>query len=1016
MIKYQFAGKLKEVSFYIFIFFFPVACIRDEASQGIEPSKAISTFEIAEGFDIELIASEPLIGDPIAMEIDENGTMYVLEMHGYPMDLSGSGVVKILKDTNDDGKPDASEVFVEGLRLPTGIMRWKNGVAVTDPPNLLYFEDKDQDGRAEVRDTILTGFALSNPQHNFNTPKYGIDNWIYVANESVYTAKVFPDLFGGEGGDVFFTDFPDGPILPNNAMGRSVRLRPDKVLLENLSSYTQYGHTFDKWGRHFLVSNANHIFHEVIPANYLSRNPNLLVADATESIAEHGQAADVFPITENPRHELLTDLGVFTSACGITAYLGGSFPEEFESMTFVAEPVGNLIHADRLLENGATFTASRVYEEKEFLASRDSWFRPVSMKIGPDGALYVVDYYRQIIEHPEWMAEDVIESGELYNGTNQGRIYRISAQGDRGMDWMGTIKLGKLSSQELVDKLSDHNIWYRLNAQRLLVDRNEKSVIPLLKEKLRSEEAAVGKLHILWTLDGLEGLSENDILLGLNDPEPGIRENAIKLSEGFLSGDSELTVSLLGLKGDPNGRVRFQLLCTLGGLSGKDAAKAREDILFNDIDDSWIQIAALSAPDEMQGGLMESVLRRFKAGEKSHRSLVERLSSMLVASGKYEEVKSLIGKVISGTGRDTEIWGEAIVHGLVMGFRNVDFDNTEFSDQQAGIVSVLFEKNRSTGLKEAFVDLLRIMNFSGGSYSENDKGKALALVEEGSGNVEQRVVALRFLSMFATDQAAGIFKDRLTPNEPTEVQLASLEALGGIPGTGSCEYFLENWQVLTPELRDRAIDMFIKSEERMHLLVEAMEGGIVDPASVGWRRSVEMMAQQENEDMRNRARALFTGNSGENDREEIIEEYKSALSMEGDAGSGKIIFEKNCSICHQFGGKDGIAFGPDLKTIKNRRQESILKDILNPGLSIADGYDMWNVELKSDKVEQGIIASEATNALTLRKNGGEESVIPRNDIKSLKSMGMSLMPVGLENQISIQEMADLLAFIKSNKK
>lgn len=1015
MIQYRCACYLHIVACY-FILILIVGCTGEETKYGIDPSDAVSTFQIADGFKIELIASEPLIGDPVAMEIDENGTIYILEMHGYPMDLSGSGVVKILTDTDNDGKPDASEVFVQGLRLPTGIMRWKNGIVVTDPPNLLYFEDKDDDGRAEIRDTIITGFALSNPQHNFNTPKYGIDNWIYVANESVYTAKVFPDLFGGEGGDVFFTDFPEGPVLPNNAMGRSVRLRPDKVELENLSSYSQYGHTFDKWGRHLLVSNANHIFHEVISSHYLSRNPNLLVSDATESIAEHGQAADVFPITENPRHELLTDLGVFTSACGITAYLGGRFPEEFESMTFVAEPVGNLIHADRLLESGATFSATRVYEEKEFLASRDSWFRPVSMKIGPDGALYVVDYYRQIIEHPEWMAEDVIESGGLYNGTDQGRIYRISPREDPGMDWMGSINLGKMSSPELVDKLSDDNIWYRLNAQRLLVDRNDKSVIPLLKEKLKSKETALGTLHTLWTLDGLEGLSEDDILLGLNDPEPGIRENAIKLSEGFLNRSKTLIESLLGLKEDPNDRVRFQLLCTLGGLSGEEAARAREDILFNDISDPWVQIAALSAPDEMQGGLLESVLSRFNATEKSHHSLVERLSAMVVASGKYEEVKMLINKVISETGKDAEAWGEAIVRGFVKGFRNVDFDQTDFVGLQTRIVGVLFEESRNTGLKNAFVELLGIMNFSEGSYRDIDKQKAMTLVEEYSGEVDQRVIALRFLSMFANSQTAGIFKDRITPNEPTEVQLASVEALGNIPGTGSCEYFLENWQVLTPELRDRAIDLFIRSEERMHLLVEAMEDGIVDPASVGWRRSVEMMAQQENEDMRNRARALFTGSSGGNDRGEIIEEYKSALSMEGDAGNGKIVFEENCSICHQFGGKDGIAFGPDLKTIKNRRQESILIDILNPGLSIADGYDMWSVELKSDKVEQGIISSEATNALTLRKNGGDDLVIPRNDIKSLKSMGMSLMPVGLENQISIKEMADLLAFIKSNKK
>src|SRR5690606_10961286 len=201
---------------------------------------------------------------------------------------------------------------------PTGILRWKKGVMVTDPPNVLYFEDTDSDGKADIRDTILTGFALSNPQHNVNNPVLGIDNWIYIGHEPAVTTQLYQEEFGDRGGEVYYVGKATSPRLPENARGRSVRMRPDRMGLETLASTTQFGQGFDLYGHHLLVSNANHIYHEVIAAPYLVRNPDLLISNATNSISDHGNAADVFPVTKNPEHQLLTDVGVFTSACGLT--------------------------------------------------------------------------------------------------------------------------------------------------------------------------------------------------------------------------------------------------------------------------------------------------------------------------------------------------------------------------------------------------------------------------------------------------------------------------------------------------------------------------------------------------------------------------------------------------------------------------------------------------------------------------------------------------------------------------
>ena len=497
-----------------------------------EPVEALATLEVVEGFRVETFAAEPLIADPVDMMVDENGRLYVVEMPGYPLDTGGTGRVMRLMDTDGDTYPDTSVVFADGLTLPTGIMRWKDGVLVTDAPDVIYLEDRDGDGKADRRQVVLTGFALSNPQHNFNNPLYGLDNGIYLANNGPIYTTVHADRFGDFGSGVHFPDRPEGPVLARNASGRNVRFRPDTGQLEELSGASQFGHAFDPWGRHFLVSNARPLFHEVIAARYLRRNPGLPVREAVAYSSDHGNAAEVFPVTIGPEHQLLTDRGVFTSAAGLTYYTGGAFPDPFDRVTFVTESVHNLVHVDVVEDAGATFTAKRLYEGKEFLASTDSWFRPVNTYTGPDGALYIVDYYRKIVEHPEWMDKETISSGQLYAGNDRGRIYRISCAGGAAGRLAGRGGHGRHVRRETLAGLLGHgNAWWRLHAQRLLVDRRAIGVGPVLARMVRGDGSAFARLHALWTLQGL-GLLEADVLrAALSDAHSGVRAQAVRLTE-----------------------------------------------------------------------------------------------------------------------------------------------------------------------------------------------------------------------------------------------------------------------------------------------------------------------------------------------------------------------------------------------------------------------------------------------------------------------------------------------------
>ena len=968
------------------------------------PEHALSTFELEPGFKIELLAAEPLIADPVDMEIDEYGRLYVVEMPGYPLDKTGTGSIKLLSDTNGDGQMDKSIVFADGLTLPNSIMRWKKGVLITDAPNLLYFEDTTGDGKTDIRDTLLTGFALSNPQHNLNSPVLGIDNWIYLAHEGSVGTQTYQNEFGDTGTEIYFPAQPNSPRLPKNASGRSVRVRPDQHLLEITSSKSQFGHAFDLWGHHIQVSNANHIFQEVIAATYLKRNPNLMVSDATQSLSDHNEAAEVFPITKNPQHQLLTDIGVITSACGITIYQGGAFPPPYDKACFVAEPVSNLVHVDELKDTATHFVASRIHSNKEFLASTDAWFRPVNMYNGPDGALYVVDYYRQIIEHPEWMGEEVIKAGELYNGHDRGRIYRITPTNTKSADWMRGIQLGDASNGQLVEYLSNQNSWWRMNAQRLLVDRNDKTISPALVKLAQSSDSPLGRLHALWTLEGLQELKPELIEQALKDPVPGVRENAIRLAEQYLS-FSRLSSALLALQDDPDPKVRFQLLCTIGSLNDPAVLPVRNKLLFRDINDPWVQVAALSGSSSQTSSLLNVVLDSFRKDVPAYASLVQRLASMIAGSKIPTAIHSLIKKGTTGPQNE---WQSPLLEGLAQGLKSQK-KFTATKGEQAKLIKIFFE-HPSTRLRNASLTLLKVMNLPDQDSKKQAITKAVSIAVDPGQPEEKRVQAIHFIALENPAPHKELFKKLLAPREPSSIQVASLRTLSVIKDTSVSQYLLGQWTQLTPGVQDEAMNTFLTDTARIALLLEAIEKGKVQPGSVGWHRSVRLMAQS-NLVLRAKARRLLS--QTEEERLAVNKEYQQALTLEGDAEKGKSIYLKNCSSCHQVRGSTGINFGPDLGTIHNWSKDAIMVNIIAPNLSISSGYGLWEIEQKTGESFQGIITSENATAISLKNAAMEERTINRADMKSLKAINLSAMPTGLEKQINQQQMADLLAFLKN---
>lgn len=983
----------------LFICFISLCCMilpgcNPAAPSPFSPSamEDLSTFEVAEGFKIELIASEPLIHDPVDMTIDEYGRMYVVEMAGVPFNKSGVGKVMLLSDSNGDGKMDSATVFADSLILPTGVMRWKKGVLVTDPPNLYYMEDTDNDGKADIKTVMLTGFDTSNLEANVNNPEYGPDNWIYLADLPV--AK----------GDIYFPDDSQSVRLTES----SLRFEPRSRRLEALSGQTQFGQTFDARGRHLMVNNSNHIFMDVIPSRYLQRNPGMVITSTIETLADH---REVFPTTKNPQYQMLTNIGVFTSACGITAYLGGAFPEEYnDNVTFVCEPVSNLVHADRLLPNGITPKAERIWERKEFLTSTDPHARPVNTYIGPDGALYVVDFYRQVIEGPEFMAKEVLDTIDLYNGTNKGRVYRISAKDAAPPGWTKGLQMGEATTDQLVEKLADKNIWWRLNAQRLLVDRNDKTAVPALEKMIKDPSSSLGRLHALWTLEGMHSLSAGIIKYALTDPEPGIRENAIRLAELHTDADPELIPALLPLQNDGDIGVRFQLLLTLGYIHTPEADKVRQSLLFKDIDDKWVQVAALSASSSQAMALLDAVLAEFEPGNAAHASLVQRLGAIVGASYRSDTIVQCIQRASNATLQQDK-WQAALLEGLSQGLKSRTSLPAGIQQSRAMILQNCLE-SPSIAIRKASLQLLQSIGLAEGQQKNMAMQKALQLAKDPHVPEEQRACAIDLLALQNPLPYLSFLKGLVDPRESTQIQLSSINALKQIPGTGIAEFFLSRWNALSPGVRSAAITACMMTDERTKLLLDAIETGRVNRSDVNWTQSVRLRSLK-NMDLRMRARELFA--QKDDKLKTVMQDYQSALTLQGEASKGKAIFLANCAVCHQVGGKAGRAYGPDLGTVHAWAPADIMSNILDPNRSIAHGYDSWEVMTNNEETVQGIITNETPTAITITDANGKLTNIARQDVKSLKALGISAMPAQWEEKINKQQMADLLAFLKQGE-
>lgn len=990
------------------------SCSDSRRQPPLSPEQALKSFLLNEEFRIELYASEPYVTDPVELVFDENGRAWVAEMRDYPEDpppgKPARGRIRRLEDRDGDGRVDRSTIFAEGLLQVTSLLPWKGGLMVTAAPDILYLKDTNGDGKADMRRVLFTGFALANPESRITNLRFGIDNWIYASNH-------------GQRGTITFTERPDAP--PVSVLGADFRFRLDRGLFEAESGPTQFGQAMNDWGQRFITENTVHVRHVVIPRRYLARNLFLMVGEAAQNISDHGRpSSPVFQLTRpqywreartqmrqqryrenqldrlrplNPSTEIVA--GFFTGASGGTIYTGDTFAGPYRGNLFTGDVAANLVHRDVLRPQGVTFVASRAEGEKgrEFLASTDQWFRPCNFTIGPDGNLYVVDIYREFIETPESIPEELKKDMDFYSGDTLGRIYRIVG---RNGPRVGSLKpnLGSVPADQLARLLSHPNGWWRLTAQRLILERQDRSVIPTLRKMATEEEAAQARLHALYSLEGLSSLDSGLVAAAMKDPHPAVREHALQWAERF----PELLNQLAGMVADPDPRVAFQLALSWGEFPPPQSLRPLAALTSQYVEDRWFRIAILSSRAGSSAELLKTLLseqRFFEQPSRGKEEFLRQLASVIGARNDAEEIAAYFKLVAASTALGAEHWQEAGLSGLARGLQLADVRRLKIKGVAALLARLL--SSRSEKVQSAARAVAR--HFEVGGMVSMFARQALDTRLPAS----QRKAAIRALAGGDFEQLRPMFEKLLDTETDSKLVAETFAALAFFDDAAVGRLIVARWKRLLPALRNAALDVLLDHRGRQPVLLEALERGRVERTALDLQRK-EKLLRNPDAQISERARRIFRDETS--DRSQIVEGYRAVLTMAGNAERGRGVFEKQCASCHLSRG--GKRVGPDLSGVSSQTKAQLLQGILDPSRAMDARYTNYIVITREGRIHDGIVAAETPGVLTLRRGEGEDDTILRSNIVEIRASSVSLMPDGLEKSIPRQEMADLIAFLQ----
>ena len=945
----------------------------DQTATPKTPADSLAAIEIESGYEIELVASEPLVRDPVAITFDEEGRMFVVEYGDYPMGPPEGepplSKIVMLNDKDGNGQFDERVVFADGLDFAHSLMPYRGGMLVGAKTKLMFLKDLDEDGVADERKTLFDGFVPAHPQMQIGNPRWGIDNWVYCN-------------YGP--GKVQVAGVPGKPVsLPR----KDFRFDPLTMDFGADSGMGQFGNTIDRWGRRFYCTNRNPIITTFLTPAELARNPYHIVTRPSYDVGKAGAETQVFPLVAM-KSNYLSHAGTHTSACGTTAYIGQLGDAGFRDSIFVCEPIGHLVTRSIVKPLGVRLTVERARERKDFIASTDTWFRPSSMATGPDGSLYLADMYRLWVEHPKFLPSEIAAKLDWRAGEDRGRIYRIRPKGSKPMPFAPANSI-----VEKVALLASKNGWQQFLGQRLLVESQSTEAVDAVRRLLnQADTSATCRLHALWTLRGLGALSAEDLIGSVDSESVELRTTVARLGRELLDEPRVLRM-VLGLVGDSSARVRMEVALSLSANKSAEATQSLSQLAIRDGFDSHCSDALLTSLKDRAGEVLDAVVTSLEGMQVSQQQqesgLLHRLASIIGSRGDLDELDAAMS--LLGNARSDDFWWRAaIVAGLGEGLPRYRGSLGRLSLQT-------LYANPPTELAHAVEMLKTCFELS------------QRIATDPAYELPSRLAAIELLGFQPFAETKPTLSRLIDIDQPVSIQSAAIKSLLRTGSSEAVEVVLRRWRELGSAVRSPTVTALMQKKTWMRKMLSAMEAGEMQRSVLNTDQRVRLLKHSDPEIRRSAERLL--GGAVSTDRLSVAKEYEKALALLGDAKSGKNVFQRACAACHRV---DEIGFraGPDLNDLRNRSKAAILYDILDPNSQVEPRFTAYSILTADDSVFTGLITSESAEAIVLQMAEGKQKTIGRAEIETIKVSEVSLMPEGIEKDISVPQMADLLEFLK----
>lgn len=945
---------------------------RTAAAQPTNAAEIEAEFRLAPGFRIQLVAAEPLVFDPVALAFDGNGRMFVAEHRAFPETDQAPphlGRVRLLTDTDADGRMDVSHDFADDLPAPSAVFCWRDGVLVAAGHQVISCQDTNHDGRADTREVVYTGPA----RPDRSVPggmvirgwAWGWDNRLHAAARNL--------------GLTFLPD-PSQDALSAGLDEHDLALDPLSGVAAVESAHGSSAVAFDAEGCKLVAQPERPLLEELWRAVHadLARGyvlpPPLHdltgpLADQPLLIPRHTEARQGRKSEAGPVRHWLSDI------TALTVYRGALFPPAYSNDVFVADARAGIIRRYKLVGAGPERQAVRPPADRvEFLVCTNPWFRPMHLGVGPEGALYVVDLHRESLDDPAKLSGDAQDRARLRRGADRGRIFRIVPEKFQNPP---APRLEDAGLVEVLRALAHPNVWQRETAARIVYQRQDRSAVPLLSNMVVVARSPLAREHALQALAGLNALHPAILSRALQDTNPGVRLQAVRwLSVMGQTGSrvpENLWVPLRRLSSDPSPRVRYELALLLARYVVPHRELPLMDIVRRQPDSPYTRAAVLLALSREPGDCMalaalDPVLTRHPGGRLFLLELAQLLARLAYAPGIQQALQFVQQS-------------EDLALGL-------------------GLLRAL-----NDGLQERGDTLAR---HAASNVFDAAWQRALLIADDRSLPIPLRLEAVQLLSALPYALTHEVLAARLLPAEPAPLQAAALLTLGRYEGTDAARLAVQAWPGLAPSARPVTWRVWLERPESVLVLLDALGSGRL-PITLFRPWEVDALRRYPSLAVHSRVEKLF-GPALDTNRVERLESVRTNLPSRGVATRGRLLFQQHCAACHRFQGS-GEAFGPDLEAAAMRGRDHLLNRVLQPNRHVSTRAMLRWVDTTDRGYLLGAAVSENPAGIWIRTTDGETLTVTRSNLRSLSSLDRSAMPEGWDQVLTPADLADLLSYL-----